>query len=46
MAVQSKTAAKTDGGGGVEAGRSSGAEVDAFLVHVKSMTPMSLAAAG
>jgi len=39
MAAQSKTPAKTEGGGAVEATRSSGAEVDAFLARVKSMTP-------
>ena len=39
MAAQSKTPVKTESGGAVETARSSGAEVDAFLARVKSMTP-------
>ena len=39
MAAQSKTPVKTESGGVVETSRSSGAEVDAFLSRVKSMTP-------
>jgi hypothetical protein len=39
MAAQSKTPVKTESGGAVEPTRSSGAEVDAFLARVKSMTP-------
>jgi len=39
MAAQSKTPVKTESGGAVETSRSSGAEVDAFLSRVKSMTP-------
>src|SRR5262245_62584977 len=38
MAAQSKTPAQTESGA-IETTRSSGAEVDAFLVRVKSMTP-------
>ena len=39
MAAQSKTPVKTESGGAVETAHSSGAEVDAFLARVKSMTP-------
>src|SRR6478736_9867261 len=39
MAAQSKTPVKTEKGA-VETSRSSGAEVDAFLARVKSMTPV------
>ena len=39
MAAQSKTPVKTESGSAVETARSSGAEVDAFLTRVKSMTP-------
>lgn len=39
MAAQSKTPVKSENGGAIEATRSSGAEVDAFLSRVKSMAP-------
>ena len=46
MAAQSKTPVKTESGGAVETQRSSGAEVDAFLTRVKSMTPTTVSGRG
>ena len=46
MAAQSKTPVKTESGGAVETARSSGAEVDAFLARVKSMTPTTVSGRG
>ena len=46
MAAQSKTPVKTESSGAVETQRSSGAEVDAFLARVKSMTPTTVSGRG
>ena len=46
MAAQSKTPVKIESGGAVETARSSGAEVDAFLARVKSMTPTTVSGRG
>src|SRR6478609_8416717 len=45
MAAQSKTPVRTEKGA-IETTRSSGAEVDAFLTRVKSMTPTTVSGRG